>query len=117
MGSLASWCRVYCLGISTDRVALRMRRELYNRYLRCIYLEIYTLKAQKKSRKNNHNNRISSYLECDVEFFDQKHTGELMTVIDKDVARASDTFTTHLAGAFRCVYSLLLVVVRDLHYL
>jgi hypothetical protein len=36
-----------------------------------------------------------------MEFFDDENPGELMVLIDKDVAKAAETLTGNLAAAFR----------------
>ena len=75
-GSVASWVRVYCLGTSTDIVTRALRRELY-----------------------------CSYLQKDMELLHQEKTGELLTILDKDVARASEAYTKDLANGLRSLNS------------
>jgi len=76
VGSLASWVRVYCLGTSTERIASRIRKLIFN-----------------------------SYMEKDVEFFESSSSGELMTVLDKDVSTAAEMLTEKLAGGLRSLNS------------
>ena len=75
-GSIASWVRVYCLGTSTDIVNRTLRKELY-----------------------------CSYLQRDVELLHQEKTGELLTILDKDVTRASEAYTKDLANGLRSLNS------------
>ena len=67
---------MYCLGTSTDIVTRALRRELY-----------------------------SSYLQKDMELLHQEKTGELLTILDKDVARASEAYTKDLANGLRSLNS------------
>lgn len=75
-GSLASWVRVYCLGTSTDIIAKKLRKMLYNGYL------------FKK-----------------IEHYDAARTGEMISTMEKDVSLASQTLTDKLAAGLRSLNS------------
>ena len=78
VGSLASWIRVYCLGTATDLIAMRLRKHLFD-----------------------------SYIDMDVEFFDasSSSSGELLTILEKDVDSAAVALTDKLAGGLRSLNS------------
>ena len=67
---------MYCLGTSTDIVTRSLREELY-----------------------------CSYLKKDIESFHEETTGELLTILDKDVAKASEAYTKDLANGLRSLNS------------
>jgi ABC-type multidrug transport system fused ATPase/permease subunit len=74
VGSLASWIRLYCLGTATDLAATRLRKQLFE-----------------------------SYVDMNVEFFDAStsSTGELVSVLEKDVDAAAVALTDKLASGLR----------------
>lgn len=78
VGSLASWIRVYCLGTATDMIATRLRKLLFD-----------------------------SYIDMDVEFFDSSSSssGELLSVLEKDVDAAALALTDKLAAGLRSLNS------------
>lgn len=78
VGSLASWIRVYCLGTATDLIATRLRKLLFD-----------------------------SYIDMDVEFFDasSSSSGELMSILEKDVDAAAVALTDKLAAGLRSLNS------------
>lgn len=71
VGSLASWIRLYCLGTATDLAATRLRKLLFE-----------------------------SYIDMNVEFFDAStsSSGELVSVLEKDVDAAAIALTDKLAS-------------------
>jgi ABC-type multidrug transport system fused ATPase/permease subunit len=75
-GSAASWVRVYCLGTATERIVGRLRKELFD-----------------------------SFMEKDMEFFDSTKSGELITVLEKDVNDSSEILTEKLANGLRSLNS------------
>jgi len=75
-GSVASWVRVYCLGTSTDLMAKKLRKLLFGGYL---------------SKK--------------IEFYDATRTGDMVSVLEKDVSLASLTMTDRLAAGVRSLNS------------
>jgi len=75
-GSLASWVRVYCLGTATDRISARMKSALFQ-----------------------------SYMVQDAAFYDEAESGELVTVLDKDVNEAAQVFTERLSATIRSLNS------------
>jgi len=76
IGSIASWVRVYCLGTAAERISSRLRKQLFD-----------------------------SYMDKDMEFFDSSKTGELITILDKDVAKASEAVTEKFAAGLRSMNS------------
>jgi ABC-type multidrug transport system fused ATPase/permease subunit len=74
VGSLASWIRLYCLGTATDLAATRLRKQLFE-----------------------------SYIDMNVEFFDasSSSSGELVSVLEKDVDAAAIALTDKLASGER----------------
>jgi ABC-type multidrug transport system fused ATPase/permease subunit len=76
LGSVSSFLRVYCLGISNYRIVIRMKQSLYE-----------------------------NYLQQDLEFFDQSQCGELITILDKDIQSASLVYTDILTSTLRSVNS------------
>lgn len=78
VGSLASWIRLYCLGTATDLIATRLRKMLFD-----------------------------SYIDMDVEFFDSSSSssGELLSVLEKDVDAAALALTDKLASGLRSLNS------------
>lgn len=74
VGSLASWIRLYCLGTATDLAATRLRKQLFE-----------------------------SYIDMNVEFFDTSSStsGELVSVLEKDVDAAAVALTDKLASGKR----------------
>ena len=78
IGSLASWIRVYCLGTATDLIASRLRKLLFD-----------------------------SYIDMNVEFFDtsSSSSGELVSVLEKDVDAAAVALTDKLAAGLRSLNS------------
>lgn len=75
-GAFASYLRVLCFGIATDRIAFRLRQLLFQSYM-------------KKS----------------ISFFDMSRSAEMTSVIDKDVSTAAELFTERMASAIRSVNS------------
>ncbi len=75
-GSFASWVRVYCLGTSTDSIASRLRRQLFNGYM----------------RKN-------------MEFYDHAKAGEVVSVLQKDVDTTASMLTDKMASGIRSLNS------------
>jgi ABC-type multidrug transport system fused ATPase/permease subunit len=71
-GTCASLVRVYCFGIATDRISNRIKQLLF-----------------------------SSYLDQDVQFFDEFSSGDLITALDKDVKESSEFFTDKIPFAIR----------------
>ena len=76
VGSAASWVRVYCLGTSTERISARIRRLIFE-----------------------------SYLDKEVEFFESSTSGELMTILDKDVTTAAEMLTEKVSAGLRSLNS------------
>ena len=76
VGSIASWVRVYCLGTAAERISSKLRKDLFD-----------------------------SYMDKDMEFFDASKTGELITILDKDVAKASEAVTEKFAAGLRSINS------------
>ena len=76
VGSLASWIRVYYLGTATDSIAVRLRRLVFDE---CV--------------------------DMDVEMFDATTTGELVSVLEKDVKMAAQAFTDKLSSGLRSINS------------
>ena len=72
VGSLASWIRVYCLGTAEDRISNRLRRLLFD-----------------------------SYMDKDVEFFEDTASGDLVATLSEDVNLASATITDVLPSGLR----------------
>lgn len=75
-GTIASWIRVYCLGLSTDRIAIKLRKLLFE-----------------------------SYMDKDSEYFDTTKTGELITTLDDDVESASEVLTETMSKGLRSMNS------------
>lgn len=76
IGSVASWLRVYCLGTATDLISSRMRGDLFN-----------------------------SFIDKDMDFYDASKTGELVSVLEKDVQQAAEGLTEKLAAGLRSLNS------------
>lgn len=76
IGSTASWLRVLCLGMATDRIASRLRQELFD-----------------------------SYLEKDLSFFDTTGSGELLTLLDDDVQETAQILTENFSSGVRSLNS------------
>lgn len=76
IGSLASWVRIYCLDTANYRIITRMKQALYQ-----------------------------NYLQQDLEFFDESQSGELITVLDKDIEQAAQLYTDVLPSALRSLNS------------
>jgi ABC-type multidrug transport system fused ATPase/permease subunit len=74
VGSLATWIRVYCLGTSTERISSVLRKQLFN-----------------------------SYMDKEIEFFEANKSGELSTVLEKDVTAASEALTDKFAAGLRSI--------------
>lgn len=74
LGSLATWVRVYCLGTSTERISSALRKQLFN-----------------------------SYMDKEIEFFESNKSGELSTVLEKDVTTAAEALTDKFAAGLRSV--------------
>ena len=75
-GSVASWIRIYCLGTSTDRIANKLRRQLF-----------------------------AGYLSKNVEYYDTAKSGEVIKTMETDVSAAAQTLTDKLASGIRSVNS------------
>jgi ABC-type multidrug transport system fused ATPase/permease subunit len=76
IGSAASWVRVYCLGTATDSISARLKKKLFE-----------------------------SYMDKDLEFFDNTKNGEIIAVQDDDVNLASEALTEKLASGVRSLNS------------
>lgn len=76
IGSVASWVRVYCIGSATDRIAARLRKDLFN-----------------------------SLLDRDVEFFKSTDSGDLIQLLEKDIDTASATLTEKMSAGVRSINS------------
>lgn len=76
LGSISSLIRVYCLGTSSFRIISRMKQALFE-----------------------------SFLQQDLEFFDQSRCGELITILDKDIQLASQIYTDILTSTLRSLNS------------
>ena len=76
IGSISSWIRVYCLQTINYRMMNRMKESLYQ-----------------------------SYLSQDIEFFDETKSGELITILDKDIEHASQLFTDVIPSTIRSINS------------
>lgn len=76
LGSAASCVRVYCLGTATTLISMRIRKLLFD-----------------------------AYIDKDIEFFESSTSGELMTVLDKDVEMAAEMLTEKLANGLRSLNS------------
>ncbi len=76
LGSVASWVRVYCLGTSTERISARLKKLLFN-----------------------------SYMDKQIDFYDDERAAELALVLDKDVTMAAETLTEKLAFGVRSLNS------------
>lgn len=76
IGGIASWVRVYCIETATSSIASRLRMGLFNRFM-----------------------------DESMEELDESRTGEYISLLEKDVAVASETLTEKLAGAFRSLNS------------
>ncbi len=72
VGSIASWVRVYCLGTATDSVSTKLRRQLFD-----------------------------SYMKKDINFFEANKNGELLTILDKDVEETSQILTEKISNGLR----------------
>ena len=72
VGSIASWVRVYCLQSSGRLIAGAMKEQLFD-----------------------------SYIEKDIHYFDEAGIGEVVTVMDKDVEKASSAITENLPAGVR----------------
>jgi ABC-type multidrug transport system fused ATPase/permease subunit len=76
VASVSSLLRIYCCGHATDRISTRLKKALYG-----------------------------SYLEQDIQYFDEAKSGELLTILDKDVNEASELFTEQVIGFMRAFNS------------
>ena len=76
VGSVATWVRVYCLTTTTERISARIRRLIFE-----------------------------SYVEKEVEFFESTTSGELMTILDKDVTAAAEILTEKVSNGLRSLNS------------
>ncbi len=76
VGAAASWIRVYFIGTATDRISSRLRKMVFN-----------------------------SLLDRDAEFFHSMDSGDLVTLLEKDVEEAAATFTDKLTAGIRSVNS------------
>lgn len=76
VGSVATWVRVYCLTTSTERISARIRRLIFE-----------------------------SYVEKEVDFFESTTSGELMTILDKDVTAAAEILTEKVSNGLRSLNS------------
>lgn len=76
LGSLATWIRVYCLGTSTERISSALRKQLFN-----------------------------SYMDKEIEFYESNRSGELSTVLEKDVTTAAEALTDKFAAGLRSMNS------------
>ena len=88
-GSISSWIRVYCLGTATDRIASRLRKELFD-----------------------------SYMDTEMELHNTELNGEMLTLLEKDVDTAAEGLTEKLsAGSIIINYSLSIIIsVIIIHY-
>ncbi len=75
-GTVASWVRVYCLGVSKDRLSSRLRQLLFN-----------------------------SLVSKDISYFDANKTGELLTVLEDDVDKAAEAVTDNVFAGLRSINS------------
>lgn len=76
IGTLASWIRTYCLGISTENMITKLRKQLYN-----------------------------SYLDKDMDFFNSSKNGEFLLVLEKDIMKCAELLTENLASGLRSLNS------------
>lgn len=76
IGSLSSWIRVYCLNKVNYNIIIQMKEKLYY-----------------------------NYLKQDLEYFDESQTGELISVLDKDIEHASQLYTDILPSTLRSLNS------------
>lgn len=72
VGSLSSWVRVYCLQTSGRMISGAMKEQLFG-----------------------------SYIEKDIHYFDEAGIGEMITVMEQDVEKASGAITEHLPAGVR----------------
>ncbi|CAN0200405.1 unnamed protein product [Ectocarpus fasciculatus] len=72
LGSIASWVRVYCLQSSGRLISGSMKEQLFD-----------------------------SYIQKDIHYFDEAGIGEMVTVMDKDVEKASSAITENLPAGVR----------------
>lgn len=75
-GSISSWIRVYCLGTATDRIASRLRKELFD-----------------------------SYMDTEMELHNTELNGEMLTLLEKDVDTAAEGLTEKLSAGIRSLNS------------
>jgi ABC-type multidrug transport system fused ATPase/permease subunit len=76
IASAASFIRVYCLGTATESISTRLRKILFR-----------------------------SYIDKDMDFFDENKKGQLITILNKDVTVASELITEKLAAGIRSINS------------
>jgi len=76
VASAASFVRVYCLSSATESISSRFKKVVFG-----------------------------SLIEKNMDFFDQNRKGQLITILDKDVALASEVLTDKLAAGLRSLNS------------
>ena len=76
VASAASFVRVYCLSSATESISARFKKVVFG-----------------------------SLIEKNMDFFDQNRKGQLITILDKDVALASEVLTDKLAAGLRSLNS------------
>ncbi len=72
VGSVASWIRVYCLGTATDNIANKLRKELFDAYMR-----------------------------KDIHFFETNKAGDLLALLTQDVQDTSEILTDKISNGLR----------------
>ena len=76
LGSIASWIRVYLLGFSNSSICVRLKKQLFARYM-----------------------------SEDISFYDSCSLGEIISLLENDVERASESITEKLASGLRSLNS------------
>lgn len=76
IGSVASWIRIYCIGTACSSISNRLRELLF-----------------------------VSYMNKEIDFFENNKQGELIEVLDKDIDETAEMFTEKLARGFRSLNS------------
>ena len=76
VATFSSWLRIYSCGNATDRIASRLKKALYGHYL-----------------------------DQDIQYFNESKSGEILTVLDKDVAEASELCSEQVISLMRAFNS------------
>lgn len=75
-GALASWLRVYCLGTATERIANRLRLELFD-----------------------------NILEQEMEYYESTQVGEIISLLEHDIQSAAEILTEKTGAGLRSLNS------------